>query len=88
MNKLGIRINAKLELICMYHKKIPDATYQATCQSVMRSILICELIFHFQNDTINYDEFRTHAIYNYWEWNPQSGGNEEEKFAAIYQLSS
>jgi hypothetical protein len=39
MNKLGIRINAKLELICMYHKKIPDATYQATCQSVMQQYI-------------------------------------------------
>jgi hypothetical protein len=52
----------------MHTIEIPDAKIKRYIPSdlsgVMRSsILICELIFHFQNDTINYDEFRTHAIY-------------------------
>lgn len=49
---------------------------------------MCDLIFHFQNDAIDYDEFRTHAIYKLMKMKPSKASeNEEEKFANIYQLS-
>lgn len=59
---------------------------------------MCELIFHFQNDSINYDEFRTHAVYKLMKMIPKTvkeleNQTEEEKtiqaekFANIYQLS-
>lgn len=50
---------------------------------------ICELIFYFQNEQINYDEFRTHAVYKLMKMVPSKKDNEEDddKFANIYQLS-
>ena len=49
---------------------------------------ICELIFYFQNEQINYDEFRTHAVYKLMKMVPsKKDDDDEEKFANIYQLS-
>jgi hypothetical protein len=52
----------------MHTIEIPDAKIKRYIPSDLSSVMqqyidMCELIFHFQNDTINYDEFRTHAIY-------------------------
>jgi hypothetical protein len=64
---------------------IPSDLSECTAQEYMD---MCELIFHFQNDAIDYDEFRTHAIYKLIKMKPSKGTeNEEEKFATIYQLS-
>jgi hypothetical protein len=78
----------------MHTIEIPDAKIKRYIPSdlsecdAQQYIDMCELIFHFQNDTINYDEFRTHAIYKLLRMKPSKAvGNEEEKFAAIYQLS-
>lgn len=49
---------------------------------------MCELIFHYQNDAINYDEFRTHAAYKLMNMKPsKETDNDEEKFANIYMIS-
>lgn len=59
---------------------------------------MCELIFYYQNDSINYDEFRTHAVYKLMNMVPkatkelgnQTEGEKEiqaEKFANIYMIS-
>jgi hypothetical protein len=59
---------------------------------------MCELIFHFQNDAINYDEFRTHAVYKLMNMIPKTvkeleNQTEEEqqiqaeKFENIYMIS-
>jgi hypothetical protein len=59
---------------------------------------MCELIFHFQNDAINYDEFRTHAVYKLMNMIPKTvkeleSQTEEQKaiqaerFANIYMIS-
>lgn len=50
---------------------------------------ICELIFYFQNQQINYDEFRTHAVYKLMKMVPSKKDTDDsdEKFANIYQLS-
>jgi hypothetical protein len=78
----------------MHTIEIPDAKIKRYIPSdlsecdAQQYIDMCELIFHFQNDTINYDEFRTHAIYKLLQMKPSKAvHNEEEKFAAIYQLS-
>jgi hypothetical protein len=50
---------------------------------------MCELIFYFQNQQIDYDEFRTHAIYKLMNMKPTKkvSDEEESKFSNIYQLS-
>lgn len=64
---------------------IPSDLSECDAQQYMD---MCELIFHFQNDAIDYDEFRTHAIYKLIKMKPSKASeNEEEKFANIYQLS-
>jgi hypothetical protein len=64
---------------------IPSDLSECDAQEYMD---MCELIFHYQNDTIDYNEFRTHAIYKLMKMKPSKAKeNEEEKFANIYQLS-
>lgn len=59
---------------------------------------MCELIFHYQNDAINYDEFRTHAVYKLMNMIPKTVKELEEqteeeqqiqaeKFANIFMIS-
>jgi hypothetical protein len=49
---------------------------------------MCELIFHFQNQAITYDELRTHAAYKLLKMKPSKASDQdEEKFANIYQIS-
>jgi hypothetical protein len=64
---------------------IPSDLSECDAQEYMD---MCELIFHYQNNTIDYNEFRTHAIYKLMKMKPSKvKENEEEKFANIYQLS-
>jgi len=64
---------------------IPSDLSECDAQEYMD---MCELIFHYQNDTIDYNEFRTHAIYKLMKMKPSKvKENDEEKFANIYQLS-
>ena len=50
---------------------------------------MCELIFYFQNQQINYDEFRTHAIYKLMNMKPSKKTtlDDDVKFANVYQVS-
>lgn len=50
---------------------------------------ICELIFYYQNETIDYDEFRTHAAYKLLNMTPAKNQqlDDEEKFTNIYLIS-
>ena len=49
---------------------------------------MCELIFHYQNDAINYDELRIYAAYKLMNMKPSKKTNqEEEKFSNIYLVS-
>jgi len=49
---------------------------------------MCELIFHYQNDAINYDELRIHAAYKLMNMKPSNKTNQdEEKFSNIYLVS-
>lgn len=49
---------------------------------------MCELIFHFQNEAITYDELRTHAAYKLMNMTPSNATDQqEEKFANIYLIS-
>lgn len=49
---------------------------------------MCELIFHFQNQAISYDDLRTHAVYKLLKMQPSNTTeHEEEKFANIYLIS-
>jgi hypothetical protein len=56
----------------MHTIEIPDAKIKryipSDLSSVMQQYIMCELIFHFQNDTINYDEFSL-MLFTNWEWN-------------------
>jgi hypothetical protein len=58
----------------MHTIEIPDAKIKRYIPSDLSecdaAVDMCELIFHFQNDTINYDEFRTHAIYKLLRMKP------------------
>lgn len=64
---------------------IPSDLSECDAQQYMD---MCELIFHFQNDAIDYDEFRSHAIYKLMNMKPSdSVDNEEEKFSNVYMLS-
>lgn len=49
---------------------------------------MCELIFHFQNQSITYDELRTHAAYKLMNMKPSKATDQdEEKFSNIYLIS-
>ncbi|MFA9191151.1 hypothetical protein AAGV28_07180 [Flavobacterium sp. FZUC8N2.13] len=49
---------------------------------------MCELIFRFHNQEIDYQEFRTHAIYKLLNLKlSREQHDEEEKFSNIYQVS-
>lgn len=69
---------------------IPSDLSECDAQQYMD---MCELIFHFQNEAITYDELRTHAAYKLMNMKPSERYidvpliNEEEKFANIYLIS-
>lgn len=78
----------------MHTIEIPEAKIRryipsdlSQCDS-QQYIDMCDLIFHFQNDAINYDQFRTHALYKLMKMKPcKSVQDQEEKFANIFRLS-
>lgn len=64
---------------------IPSDLSECDAQQYMD---MCELIFHYQNEAITYDELRTHAAYKLMNMVPSnSTDQEEEKFANIYLIS-
>jgi hypothetical protein len=66
----------------MHTIEIPDAKIKRYIPSDLSecdaAVDMCELIFHFQNDTINYDEFRTHAIYKLLRMKPLKSGRQKK----------
>jgi hypothetical protein len=64
----------------MHTIEIPDAKIKryipSDLSSVMQQYIMCELIFHFQNDTINYDEFSYSCYLQLLRMKPQSGGRQ------------
>lgn len=56
---------------------------------------MCELIFHYQNEAITYDEFRTHAVYKLMKMSPKPARELTEyeqqqqgiKFSNVYLIS-
>ena len=51
---------------------------------------MCELIFDYQNGSISYDEFRTHAVYKLLNMKRKKSKNEfedEQKFCNVYMIS-
>lgn len=88
----------------MHTIELPDAKIKRYIPSDLSEcdpqqyIDMCELIFHYQNDAINYDEFRTHAVYKLMNMIPKTvkeleNQTEEEqtiqaeKFANIFMIS-
>jgi hypothetical protein len=79
----------------MHIVEIPEANLKRYIPSDLSEcdqsqyIAMCELIFHFQNQEINYDEFRTHAAYKLMNMKTSKlqAINQEEKFVNIYQIS-
>lgn len=64
---------------------IPSDLSECDAQQYMD---MCELIFYYQNDTIDYDEFRTHAVYKLMKMKPTNKGDiVDEKFSNIYLVS-
>jgi len=64
---------------------IPADLSECDAQQYMN---MCELIFYFQNQSITYDELRTHAAYKLMNMKPSKATDQdEEKFSNIYQLS-
>ncbi len=64
---------------------IPSDLSECDAQQYMD---MCELIFHFQNEAITYDELRTHAAYKLMNMEPSKvTDQDEEKFANIYLIS-
>lgn len=74
---------------------IPSDLSECDAQQYMD---MCELIFHYQNEAITYDELRTHAAYKLMKMKPSKSNNferdidvlptdKEEKFANIYLIS-
>jgi hypothetical protein len=64
---------------------IPSDLSECDAQQYMD---MCDLIFKYQNEVIDYDQFRTHAIYKLMKMKPANGTVAvEEKFANVYQLS-
>jgi hypothetical protein len=64
---------------------IPSDLSECDAQQYMD---MCELIFHFQNEAISYDELRTHAAYKLMNMKPSKATDEdEEKFSNIYLIS-
>jgi hypothetical protein len=49
---------------------------------------MCELVFRFQNQEINYDEFKVQAVYKLMGMKPSKPTDDDEnKFANIYQIA-
>jgi hypothetical protein len=64
---------------------IPSDLSECDAQQYMD---MCELIFLFQNQSITYDELRTHAAYKLMNMKPSKATDqEEEKFSNIYLIS-
>jgi hypothetical protein len=64
---------------------IPSDLSECDAQQYMD---MCELIFHYQNDAISYDELRTHAAYKLMKMKPSKVvDQDEEKFSNIYLIS-
>lgn len=64
---------------------IPSDLSECDAQQYMN---MCELIFHYQNDAINYDELRTQAVYKLIKMKPSKTiDQEDEKFSNIYLVS-
>lgn len=64
---------------------IPSDLSECDAQQYMD---MCELIFHFQNQAITYDELRTHAAYKLMKMKPSKfTDQDEEKFSNIYLIS-
>lgn len=86
----------------MHTIELPDAKIKRYIPSdlsecdLQQYIDMCELIFHFQNDAINYDEFRTHAAYKLMNMKRSKTRNPEleavaeadlEKYSNLYMIS-
>jgi hypothetical protein len=64
---------------------IPSDLSECDAQQYMD---MCELIFHYQNESISYDELRTHAAYKLMNMKPSKATDQdEEKFSNIYLIS-
>jgi hypothetical protein len=64
---------------------IPSDLSECDAQQYMD---MCELIFHYQNEAITYDELRTHAAYKLMNMEPSKATDQdEEKFSNIYLIS-
>lgn len=64
---------------------IPSDLSECDAQQYMD---MCELIFHFQNEAISYDELRIHAAYKLMNMKPSKATDqEEEKFSNLYLIS-
>lgn len=74
---------------------IPSDLSECNAQQYMD---MCELIFHFQNESLSYDELRIHSVYKLLGMKPAKLSNSqkdthvplsdiEEKFSNIYMLS-
>jgi hypothetical protein len=64
---------------------IPSDLSECDAQQYMD---MCELIFHFQNEAISYEELRTHAAYKLMNMKPaKASDQEQEKFSNIYLIS-
>lgn len=63
---------------------IPSDLSECTQQQYMD---MCELIFNYQNEVINYDEFKTHAVYKLMDMKPaKNHAGEDYKFCNIYKI--
>ena len=71
---------------------IPSDLSECDAQQYMD---MCELIFHFQNQAITYDELRTHAVYKLMKMTPKPARElteyeqqqQREKFSNLYMVS-
>ena len=71
---------------------IPSDLSECDAQQYMD---MCELIFHYQNQSITYDELRTHAVYKLMKMNPKPARELTEyeqkqqriKFSNVYLIS-
>jgi hypothetical protein len=78
----------------MHAIEIPDANIKRYIPSdlsecdAQQYMDMCELIFKYQNETITYDELRTHAVYKFMKMKPsKSLDQDEEKFSNVYFIS-
>jgi hypothetical protein len=88
----------------MHTIEVPETKFKryipadlSECDS-QQYIDMCELIFHFQNEAISYDELRIHAVYKLMNMKPSKAKNlerdidvpltdHEEKFSNVYLIS-